>query len=492
MKPLIWHNCYEGSWRDLIVPDAFAHPAKFSPTLVRRIYTHGLDVGWWRPGDVIGDPFGGIAGGGIMAGYAGFNWFGVELEPKFVELGNRNLALHGPKWCALGQVTTVKLVQGDSRRFAEIVGEAAAVVTSPPFGERTDGGPLGHSGITSTRALGQSSIARALDAPGQIEALPTGSVDAVLTSPPYAETLNHGGGPDTERDLSKRSGGSLRAVKTGYGGSAGQIGHLPTGTIAAVVTSPPYAESDVATNDRRDGAARLAQIQAAIDRGEVVSDEFHRMLARGINANSNLNIGGYGHAEGQIGALKGGSIDAVVTSPPWEDQESAMNAGKFKDPQKFAAAMSRLDGEGGRNGTTPKSRLAQLHRQVEATYGEADGQIGNITGETYWEAMRAVYGQCLLALKPGGVMAVVVKDYVKDKQRVPLCDQTLRLVEHLGFEPVCRIHAMLVKERRHAGLFHEHVERRERKSFFRRLAEKKGSPRIDYEEVLVVRKDTSS
>jgi hypothetical protein len=52
---------------------------------------------------------------------------------------------------------------------------------------------------------------------------------------------------------------------------------------------------------------------------------------------------------------------------------------------------------------------------------------------------------------------------------------------------------MLVKESSHTCLFgHEHVTRKERKSFFRRLAEKKGSPRIDWEEVIVVRKPGNS
>lgn len=37
------------------------------------------------------------------------------------------------------------------------------------------------------------------------------------------------------------------------------------------------------------------------------------------------------------------------------------------------------------------------------------------------------------------------------------------------------------------GLFKE--DRKERKSFFRRLAEKKGSPRIDWEDILCMEKE---
>jgi len=72
---------------------------------------------------------------------------------------------------------------------------------------------------------------------------------------------------------------------------------------------------------------------------------------------------------------------------------------------------------------------------------------------------------------------------------VPLCDDTLKLLVKLGFEPVERIRAHLVKEDRHPSLFGgDHVATTQRKSFFRLLAERKGSPRIDFEEVLCVRR----
>ena len=102
--------------------------------------------------------------------------------------------------------------------------------------------------------------------------------------------------------------------------------------------------------------------------------------------------------------------------------------------------------------------------------------------------MIQVYAECHKALKPGGVIAVVIKDYVSKGQRVPLCDQTHELLLRVGFTPLERIRAMLVSETRTQGLFGEIVKVKERKSFFRRLAEKKGSPPINYEEVLFLRK----
>jgi DNA modification methylase len=335
-----WHGCYDDGWGELIVGEAYAHPAKFSAGLIDRIYRHGLEVGWWHAGSLISDPFGGIGGGGIYAAYKGLRWLGVELEPKFVELFARNVKLHGRKWENGGMPIPV-MIQGDSREFAKLVGECAAIVTSPPF----------------------------------VDSLAKDSKSFT----PY--------------------------------------------------TGPGKYEYSKETAERR-----------KLD---------------------------YGHTPGQIGNLKAGKVDGIVTSPPYaETGVTAGNAGN--------AMMKQTWGKG--------SDLAV----DSGDYGQTPGQIGNTSGETYFSAMRTVYEQCLLALKRGGVMCVVVKDYVSKGKRVPLCDQTAELLECIGFESVERIRAWLVKETKHDGLFGEVVERKERKSFFRRLAEKKGSPRIDWEEVIVV------
>ena len=66
---------------------------------------------------------------------------------------------------------------------------------------------------------------------------------------------------------------------------------------------------------------------------------------------------------------------------------------------------------------------------------------------------------------------------------------TLDLLVDIGFQPVTWIDAMLVSEHSQTSMLEEvPTARKERKSFFRRLAEKKGSPRIDAEVVLVVKR----
>lgn len=419
-EPVTWHGCYNDSWRDVIVPEAFAHPAKFAPGLIRRIYTHGLERGYWRKGDMIGDPFGGIAGGGVIGAYLGLRWLGVELEAKFVALGRKNIALHRRKWEVVGDPEPV-LVQGDSREFASIVrGHLDAVVTSPPYGTMDGHTSLGHPELHQ-------------DGHGILNHTTTGSK------------------PGDEK----------------YGDTPGQIGALKSGDLDAVVTSPPYGDR-TAIQDQNFYEKKCVQT------GRNPTSAH----AQGINT--------YGSTPGQIGALKSGDLDAVVTSPPWATAQEGGGIRKDGVVMQRDGRIDKLGNDGyqaEKHGSTPGQIGVLKSGSIQNPQSEIENEP-----DTYWTAMHAVYTQCILALKPGGVMAVVIKDYVKAGERVPLCDQTLALLVSLGFEPIERVRAMLVTETVEAGLFGEIVTHKERKSFFRRLAEKKGSPRIDWEEVLFVRK----
>lgn len=104
---------------------------------------------------------------------------------------------------------------------------------------------------------------------------------------------------------------------------------------------------------------------------------------------------------------------------------------------------------------------------------------------TFWSAARDVVAECHAVLKPGGMAVWVTKDFVRAKKRVCFSADWVRLCESCGFTLVKWVRASVVSETVHGDLFlGETVKRTERKSFFRRLAEKKGSPRIDHEDVL--------
>src|ERR1043166_9043277 len=132
-----WYGCYDDGWKGVITSESFAHPAKFSKALVERILDYMVEKGWIQQGADMGDTFGGVATGGILAAYRGFRWVGEELEVNFVRMGNDNITLHADRLRRLGLPVPV-LVQGDSRRFDAAVD---AVVTSPPYvsgGHHTD------------------------------------------------------------------------------------------------------------------------------------------------------------------------------------------------------------------------------------------------------------------------------------------------------------------------------------------------------------------
>ena len=395
-----WHGCYSGSWNGILVPDAFAHPAKFAPGLISCILRHMLERGYIAPGDSIVDPFGGIAAGGYWAMLLGLHWTGIELEPRFVELGQRNIAKWQHDLRGLGsRLGTARLLQGDSRRLVAVVGA---------------------SGMAATRS-----------------------------SPPYETDQLNGGGRDMGR--------GLEAMKAGYGSTPGQLGSMPSGDYAAAVASPPYAD-------------------AVNGSGEGPGARHDPIYHNGDNAYKQSSANGYGNAPGNLGSMAGEGFEAAVGSPPFGEQQSGGG---------IAAALS-----GNSDYETAVCRSIGSVNQGYANQATDPANLANDTGETFWSAARVICEQTYAVLKPGGYAAWVCQDFVRKGQRVPFSDQWEQLCAAVGFEPVERIAAMLVEEHgTQLDIFgNGHARRTERKSFFRRLAEKKGSPRIDHEDVIIMRK----
>ena len=405
-EPETWEGCYAEGWQGWIVPAAFQHPAKFSRLLVERIVHHGFDLGLWKRGDTLGDPFGGVGCGGIVATNAGLAWIGVELEPRFVHLAEENFALHREMWERTGRAQP-RVLQGDSRNFAELVGGLGGVVCSPPYNDnqRSD---------------------RTVEARNQRRAFRQGA-------------------------------GSFRTSES-YGRSPGQVGGLPGGSLAGVISSPPFTSDQPCASQTR--------------------------LGRRIGSREKRD--GSMQSPGNVQNSRPGGLAGVVTSPPWGTNcEGGIGTHRLKNPADFALGMVARGGNRGSHSASVSARQAQFERDASRTYGRSPGQVGGQTGETYWQACAQIYASSLRAIRPGGHLVVVVKDYVKRKQRITLCEDTCSLLVHLGFRVTQRIRAMLVEETREGCLFEgERVQRRQRKSFFRRLAESKGSPRIDWEEVI--------
>lgn len=397
----VLYNLYGGTWGKDITKEATKHPAKFSKKLVYWIVRHGLERGYWNIGDLLLDPFGGVGLGGIAATDLGLRWLGVELEPRFVQQGIGNFALHTEKWLGQGRALP-DLLQGDSRRLGAVLDEYFMAQDSPA---------------------------------------------GVISSPPYANRVDDNGTDKPEYSVIEGMGGGK-----GYGRSEGQIGAMyGDGVASGAVTSPPFSQPD--TRDRhpvQDGS---------------VSDFMTRAATADRQGVEEGNIAHLPYSAPKGGDVTG-SASGVVTSPPYEGAVVKMRSGHLE--------AERLAAKGLTDHSFGMTQDALSHDQ----YGKTEGNIGNGTGETYWDAVRSVYQELHRVLPVGGVVAIVVKDFVRNKARVPLCDMTLQLLQGVGFVPLERSICMLYSLDPKTG------ETKAHKGFFRRLAEKNGSPPIDYEEVL--------
>ena len=246
-----WYKCHSEGWSGIIHDAAMVHPAKFSRALIRRIYDHCFEEGWLARGDIVIDPFGGVGLGALHAMRHGLNWIGVELEEKFVALGQQNIELWNERYSCLPRWGGARIVQGDSRRLGEVLAGAELCLSSPPYageGElnrnrsserywrerpksyKTPGRAACHLGYGST--------------PGQLGGMQEGSFEAVVSSPPFEQSLTNKARASDPASHGLRADGTKRggSIVTGdYGDTEGQLAAMREGALAdAVISSPPF------------------------------------------------------------------------------------------------------------------------------------------------------------------------------------------------------------------------------------------------------------
>ena len=131
-----WSNLYGERWGDEITPAAYVHPAKYSRGLVRYIYRHAIDAGWFRTGSRILDPFAGVALGALNAMSNRLDWLGIELVDEYHTAGLGNLELWNSKYSArFPGWGSADLVHGDSSELIGQLGPFDGLVSSPPYAD---------------------------------------------------------------------------------------------------------------------------------------------------------------------------------------------------------------------------------------------------------------------------------------------------------------------------------------------------------------------
>jgi hypothetical protein len=354
-----WQGCYDDTWKGIITPESFAHPAKFARGLIERILDFMIEQGWLAKDMTVLDPFGGVGLGGICAASRGIRWAGCELEERFVKMAEANFEKHRHKWEKFGDPLPC-IVQGDSRRLREVLTEAGAVVSSPPYSTGDSAGP---------ESLGKRT------------------------------------------DKSAQMMNRVQGWGTGGQTSDGNLAALPPGSVEACLRPRENA-------------------------------------------------------------------DGLISSPPYE----ASFSGNQESTESVAESMRR-------RGCSEKSISKATAHTGNLGYGSTDGQLGSESGDTFWEAAKAIVTECWHVLRPGSYAAWIVKDFVRDSARVEFSKDWLRLCCACGFTPVLWVKASLVKTEEQPGLFGGKVTKKTKKAiFFRRLHEGKldaDDPRIINEEVVL-------
>lgn len=171
---------------------------------------------------------------------------------------------------------------------------------------------------------------------------------------------------------------------------------------------------------------------------------------------------------GQADAREPWNVQAnhIIFSPPYACAFSASPTAKGMIGQKM-----RREGEGW------SSRWAEVADRgdfgstgaLTAFYGSHPAQIGHLRSARYWDAMRTVYANARASLRPGGRMVLVIKDHIKNGERVTIADDTTALCVRLGFR-----------------LVEQHARRVYPLSLWQRRRKERGEPIVEDESVLVL------
>lgn len=146
--------------------------------------------------------------------------------------------------------------------------------------------------------------------------------------------------------------------------------------------------------------------------------------------------------------LASASVPSIITSPPYWDMLS-----------NWHIKSGSLQG--------------QYHEMYGVAYGLHAANIGNIhIYEDYLRTMATVYHECYRVLRPGGMLALIVKDRVHKKRVTPIVRDTVALATALGFKLVDQI------EREVIPSLHRHINKRHHPD----------APTVDSEHALIFEK----
>jgi len=387
------------------IASAVKHPAKADLPMMIWILKKFVE-----DGDVVLDPLAGI-GGTLVEGMRLFPnslFVGVELEEKFVKWCNASIKkveeIAKEDWFM--KVGKAICLQGDSRELGKIMG-VDKIVSSPPWG-----GQVQHKTNYLGKQKKESGFEYSED-PKNIGNLPHGKVDKVITSPPYSETIRKG-----------QEGSSVTAQSKRF--------------------AKLMEERDKLLNrnwgKNRQTEGRLRAIEAMLS--------------------------GYSRNPENIGNLKHGDVDKIITSPPFGQAQSGGGIAK----KGYTGSKHSPTDLVGKRSYMPENTGEDKKNISNLPYADKDEKLDK---QTYLQAMFLVYQQCFKILKSEGLMILIIKDFIRKGKRIPLGEHTIKLCEMAGFE--------------HVHTYHREIKN---PSFWRILQiQKYGEAyRIDCEDIIILKK----
>jgi len=425
-----------GIYREFL-SHAVAHPAKMNTRMLEFLVKT-----WTKPGDTVLDPMAGSGSTGVVAALHGRNAILVELEAKFyewIEKARENVE----KYSTFASKGRIVSIHGDARCLSELLNGVDVAITSPPYTNAA----VDDLNVWKYRKGGMFAEEK---------------LNVIITSPPYSSTEFYYGekSPEFWKKLAEKTrrkawlnpdSKTRRTIDEKEKPlSQENIGNLPFGNVDTVITSPPYlksAESGSGVNRQREGDVKIGCSTV----GRTVT-----------------------HPEAIDNTKEYGSIDTVITSPPYEASisdggEGPLSGGNEKKYGRWKKGTAKLNSYT-QHGEPCKAGGTSL------AYKRKDN-IGNLRKETYLEAMSQVYAEMYKVLKPNGLAIIVVKPFQRNLKVVDLPYDTYLLMKRAGFV-LEKLYKLRLRQL----------------SFWRVLAYKKHPdvPRIMHEYVIVARKQVGS
>lgn len=342
--------------------DSMTHPAKMDTMLCRELIRQ-----YTKENELILDPMCGISTTQLEAALLGRVAIGVELEERFVKISEENIRRLG-KLAPKGRAEVIK---GDARELSKILkGKADVAVFSPPYAESAQDSNKSPAITKPPRPQDvrqyprKPPINRYSENEENIGNLPYKPIDAVVFSPPFAQTP---GGLTGKKNITAQllEGRQTSASRTTFAQTMiskdkKNIDNLATtryGEVDAIVTSPPFGEAQ-----RGGGIAQKGYDGPKHGPTDLV----------GKRSYMPENVGG---SRDNISNMPYGEVDAIVTSPPYSEQKK----GKA-DPEKMAERWEKHRKKDwnswGKSAHTP-GRLRGFE-SMGSGYSENKDNIGNL------------------------------------------------------------------------------------------------------------------